>query len=246
MRRLLALRGQTQTRSRLRTEQKLQVAVIGDFLPAQLKSARSKPERLEFVACSTSMQNFRADIRRLRPDALVWELPVLNRDSVKILKELIAVSGVRVAVVVYGFGRYDALEALRAKGIRTVRSPCTLDQLYVALLQEPSRNALMVETGSLRNRGIPEELTDIPVRRFGVEELAKLAGASAAVECECPTHLVDLVISLSAFEAYSAACESKNDKDAALHAYLHATAASARASLEEALERVARAEGLLV
>lgn len=241
----VSLRDQTQTRSRLQTEHSFQVAVLGDFLPVQLKSARSLPERLEFVIYSTSMQNFRADIQRLRPDALVWELAVFNQDSAKVLKELLAASGARVAVIVYGFGRSDELEALRAKGIRTVRSPTTLDQVYAALLQEPSRNALRVSTGSARNEEIPEKLTAIPGRRFGAEELAKLASASATVECECPAHLVELVISLSAFEAYSAACESKNDKDAALHAYLHATTASARASLEEALERVAHAEGLL-
>ena len=65
------------------------------------------------------------------------------------------------------------------------------------------------------------------------------------MDCECPAHLVDLVISLSAFEVYSAQCENRNPEDAALHADLHRTTAQARALMEQALTQVATAEGLL-
>jgi hypothetical protein len=85
----------------------------------------------------------------------------------------------------------------------------------------------------------------IPPRRFQPSELARLAAASTTVDCECPKHLVDLVMSLSAFEAYSASCESRSPDDAALHAYLHATTAQVRARIEEALFRVAEADGLM-
>ena len=85
----------------------------------------------------------------------------------------------------------------------------------------------------------------IPVRRFENNELAHLASVSTSIECECPKHLVDLVLSLNAFEAYSAACTIRTPDDAVLHGYLHSVTANARAQMEEALERVARAEGLL-
>ena len=49
---------------------------------------------------------------------------------------------------------------------------------------------------------------------------------------------------LVAFESYSAECENRSSEDAALHAYLHATTAQARAMLEDALTRVVEAEGI--
>lgn len=240
-----SLRDRTLAQTRLLKQEVMRVAVLGDFLPSQLESARSQPERLEFVTSSTSMTNFRADIRRLRPQALVIELAVFNRDSEKLLFELKEQSGAEIIVVVYGFGRREELDSQRAEGIRIVRFPCSVEEIYEALLREPLPSARVVETENTSDLATPGELTEIPARRFEVQELARLANASSTVECECPSHLVDLVISLNAFEAYSAACENRNDKDAAIHAYLHATTAKVRATLEDALERVARSEGLL-
>jgi hypothetical protein len=57
-------------------------------------------------------------------------------------------------------------------------------------------------------------------------------------------HLSDLIKSLVAFEIYSAECENKNDKDAELHAFLHATTAQSRALLEDALSHVIRFENI--
>jgi hypothetical protein len=67
---------------------------------------------------------------------------------------------------------------------------------------------------------------------------------STAIKCECPHHLVDLIMSLSAFEAYSAACESRSREDAALHAKLHAVTAHVRSLLEQALAEVVAVEGI--
>jgi hypothetical protein len=55
---------------------------------------------------------------------------------------------------------------------------------------------------------------------------------------------VQLVNSLAAFEQYSRECENRNAEDAALHAFLHAATAQARAIMEAALARVVEAEGL--
>ena len=84
----------------------------------------------------------------------------------------------------------------------------------------------------------------VPPRRFSSGQLACLARASTAIDCECPHHLAQLVADLTAFEVYSAQCENRGDEDAALHHYLHQVTAQARALIEEALERVARAEGI--
>ena len=86
----------------------------------------------------------------------------------------------------------------------------------------------------------------IQPRRYDDAKLSQIAALSTAVECECPHHMADLVFSLASFEQYSAACASKNEDDAAMHRYLHATTAQARAQLETALARLIEFEGLEV
>jgi hypothetical protein len=56
--------------------------------------------------------------------------------------------------------------------------------------------------------------------------------------------LVDLLLSLGTFERYSAECANRSPSDAVLHRYLQRVAGSARVLFEDALVRVARAEGL--
>jgi hypothetical protein len=80
--------------------------------------------------------------------------------------------------------------------------------------------------------------------RFDERALAAFADASSTVYCECPRHLVDLLLDLVSFERYSAACANRSPEDAALHRDLQRTAGQARALLENALLRVAVAEGI--
>jgi hypothetical protein len=49
---------------------------------------------------------------------------------------------------------------------------------------------------------------------------------------------------LGSFERYSLQCASRNSADAALHQELNHSAGMARAIMEQALERLALAEGL--
>jgi hypothetical protein len=83
-----------------------------------------------------------------------------------------------------------------------------------------------------------------PPPRFDERALAQLAQVSTAVRCECPRNVVDLLLSLGAFERYSAECENRSAADAELHRYLGQVAGRARALFEEALVRLAQAEGI--
>ena len=83
-----------------------------------------------------------------------------------------------------------------------------------------------------------------PPRRYNDEMLSQLASLSSTVKCECPKHLAELIASLSGFERYSAECESRSPRDAALHAYLHATASQARHMIEDALDHVIEIEDI--
>ena len=53
-----------------------------------------------------------------------------------------------------------------------------------------------------------------------------------------------LAASLAAFEHYSTECESRSPRDAALHAFLYATASHARHMIEEALDHVVQMENI--
>jgi hypothetical protein len=81
-------------------------------------------------------------------------------------------------------------------------------------------------------------------RRYGGEELARISTFTSSLECECPRHLVDLLGRLSAFERYSATCESRSAEDAALHGSLYRFAGKARTLIEEAMDLMVRIEGI--
>ena len=53
-------------------------------------------------------------------------------------------------------------------------------------------------------------------------------------------------MAVTSFERYSATCEVEQPDDAEEHRYLRATAASARMLFEDALVRLARAEGISI
>jgi len=91
---------------------------------------------------------------------------------------------------------------------------------------------------------MPQPIARLPAPRFDEATLAALDASATSMYCECPSHVVELLRSVSAFERYSAECTSRSPADAELHRYLERVAGTLRTLLEEALERVARAEGL--
>jgi hypothetical protein len=215
------------------------VAVLGDMLASQL--AAGIPD-CELVTRTTDAGLFSADLKRLRPDVLIIEQAALNQDTDALLGEWQAVSGAQRIVLVFGFARAQDVSRLASEVVVPVRAPVTAGELS-ALARAPGVSAAGAATASRPAPGaVPAQVTP---RRFSAADLARLRQVQGTVNCECPTHIVDLVTSLSAFESYSAQCENRNPEDAALHAALHRTTARARALMEDALTRVAKAEGLL-
>jgi len=125
-----------------------------------------------------------------------------------------------------------------------------LAQDGVALLREPQPDAALGQW--LRGLAAASAPAPVPVpepappRRWGDAALADFASLSSTIACECPRHVAELLLQLSQFEAYSAACENRNASDAELHAYLREVAAGSRARFERALETVAMHEGLIL
>ena len=218
------------------------VAVFGQLLPSRLAPGLAN---CELLATGTDLALFKADISGLRPNVLLLEQASLGHETDSLIKELQSLSGAERVIVVFGFARREDIARLSSDSITLVRAPADPGELSVLVCAAPIAPGVSSSNGlETRALGGPAA-AEITPRRYTAAELARLRAVNGTVDCECPTHLVDLVTSLTAFEVYSAQCESRNPRDAALHASLHRTTAAARALMEEALTRAAQAEGLL-
>lgn len=124
----------------------------------------------------------------------------------------------------------------------------------VALLREPQgdtalgqwlRGVCTSAAASARAAPMPGGEALRP-RRWDDAQLTDFAGLSSTIACECPHHVAELLMQLSHFEAYSAECANSSAADAPLHSFLRGVASTSRALFEDALERVAVHEGLLI
>ncbi len=211
----------------------LRVAVVGESLAARAAAASPRAANVRIVAACADRIDAAA-LHGVVADLLAIELPALREDAVETVDALAATVGARRAVVAYRFGTEAAVHELRRRGHAVVRAPLDLDE---------------IESLGLAAFGAPEPAGALPpaapsVPRFDEHALAQLAQVSGTVRCECPRHVVDLLMSLGAFERYSAECENRSPADAELHRHLGRVAGAARALFEEALVRVAQAEGI--
>jgi len=106
------------------------------------------------------------------------------------------------------------------------------------------RAVLMVDPADTAPDAAPGAM--IPPRKYSDEVLARVAGISGQVLCECPRHVAELISQLASFEQYSQECLHKSTEDAHLHAQLASVSGSARALFERALEMVAEHEGIVL
>jgi MerR family transcriptional regulator, light-induced transcriptional regulator len=124
----------------------------------------------------------------------------------------------------------------------------------VALLREPQGDTALgqwlrgVSAAATTTAHASPMTTEEAVRprRWDDAQLTDFAGLSSTIACECPHHVAELLMQLSHFEAYSAECANSSHADAQLHAFLRGVASTSRALFEDALERVAVHEGLLI
>jgi DNA-binding transcriptional MerR regulator len=216
--------------------QPLRVAVIGTSLGAQLAHGTPPLRQLAIVASSTTTADATTRLRGVDVDVLVIEMPTLQADALGEIDALVAGVGAPQAIVAYRFSPLAVLNALRNRGHVTVRAPLDvveLERLCAGLVAESGRRAVEM-------RAVPS----VSGPRFDDQALARISQSLTTLSCECPRHVVELLISLGTFERYSADCANRSPADAELHRWLQQVAGAARASFEDALVRVAAAEGL--
>lgn len=172
---------------------------------------------------------------------LIIEQPTLQAETAIQVADWITRVNAAHAVVVYRFTARETLEKLPRSRCSTLRAPVDTQTLQSHCLARMGQQASVLAEETDYTLAAGEAA---PPRRYNDETLAKLAGLSSTIKCECPQHLAELITSLSAFEKYSSECESRNLKDAELHAYLSTTASQARHMFENALGLVIEAEGI--
>lgn len=216
------------------------VAVIGEALGRRLARAsvrRRLAGTLEVLGPFKDAAEAGEGCAGERVDLLLAHAPGLHGSwLIELQRAAPALATVRTAAV-YRFASEAVCESLAAAG--------------VALLREPQPDAAMGQwlaglAGAEPGPALTVSGVAVPPRRWDDAALADIAGLSTTIACECPRHVAELLMQLSHFEAYSAECANRSPADAELHSYLGAVTASARASFEEALERVAQHEGLLL
>ena len=219
----------------------LRVAFIGPMLAARRRDAHLLGEGLTLAGVCGNAADAGTELRGLGVDVAVVELSTLNDRSAGFLQALRSDVGAARVLVLYRFGPSAVIRQLRSAGHAVARTPADLQEI-VPLLTGVHRVAAPPQV--VAAAAPANQAAEPPAIRLDEGALTQLAGASNAVYCECPRHLVDLLLSLGSFERYSAECANRGPEDAALHRDLQSAAAHARSLLEAALIRVAVAEGL--
>lgn len=206
--------------------------VVGEGLPTRLAEG-SSGRQMQFVHADASAWLADPDCTDASSCALMVELPTINTGDVARLTQLRRDHFPRV-VVVYGFANQKTLRMLMDGGVVCLKNSSTPAELLRNL-------EVSAEAESLVNLIDREAL---PSQRFSPESIAQLAALSPKIQCECPNHIAQLVMDISAFERYSMECEDLDPSERALHARLRLISAHARALFEEAMAEVAEHEGL--
>jgi hypothetical protein len=222
------------------------VAVLGDLLPGLFADHARDVAPVQILLADSDRNTFVADLARYDVDVVVVECPVLDSNVIGQLQGYMEQAGASKGVLVYSFGRSRDIDTASDSNIVALRSPVNVDEVRAAVMRAytPAASARPKVAHSETAESGWRVSGSIPPRQFNHQQLTRLARASTAIDCECPHHLAQLVGDLTAFEIYSARCANRDEDDAELHRYLHQTTAQARALIEDALHRVAEAEGI--
>ncbi|MDW3094393.1 MAG: MerR family transcriptional regulator [Gammaproteobacteria bacterium] len=235
--------GKANDNQQISNSQSCRVLLLGEDFPLRVLDGMSDFNGIELLGHVDSIESW----DKTQPNSLVHvaiiERPTINEEVRKYVSTLLKEMGVWHVIVLYGFGSQIEINQLQSPQVSAIRSSIDVHELARLCMDRAggdSKNLIATQNSTVY-------LEDsIPTRRYSSKQLGSLARISSSIQCECPKHLSDLINSLVSFEIYSAECESKNEQDANLHAYLHATSAQSRAILEDALAHVIKHENIKI
>jgi hypothetical protein len=219
----------------------IRIVVVGVGMARRIAASSRDTLPLEVQASCSRFDQPSSLPSGIETDVLLVELPELEEHAAPWIAA--ASSAVRAAavVVLYRFCSSATIRSLRAQGWLVARVPAEMGELVPLCRQALAGQRLPTRRQAPVRGSVPGAP---PPRRLDEEALANITAAGNRLSCECPRHLADLLMTVGSFERYSAQCASRNLPDALLHQDLGHAAGQARAILEAAMERLARAEGL--
>ena len=213
-----------------KSKNKIKAVAIGTRIP---EVGRPSPHLAEVSVAaryelSTIMDNLSAI--NLDGDIIIFEIASLHAETVELIIEVLTVSEIGHAVVIYRFGSANGMKLSQLDGrIHPIQAP-----VFPIDIQIASNFAVNSTFGSRVN--VTEEEKDHVV--FSEKELWEISVMSNPIHCECPKHLSSIISSLRGFEKYSSDCEDLDEKDLILHKELEKKTSQARIIMEKALRKV--------
>jgi hypothetical protein len=240
----------------------VKLALLGEAYPSQMEENPTALRDVQVVWSGSSVERFREEVPKLRPDVLALDFLELNAVDTGLVPGLLEMSGAKHAIVTYRFARRGLLQQYPVGKVRLMQGPISLSLLrahvHLAVLDDMLQPRAMpgpvvapvakpeartAETPSDRELLTRVEVPTVPrAPRYTQEQLGRLLEIASVVQCECPNHLSQLVSSLQAFEEYSKRCENRNDEDRAVHGLLYRYTAAARTVMEAALAELVKHE----
>jgi MerR family transcriptional regulator, light-induced transcriptional regulator len=217
----------------------LVVAVVGSDLGVRIDLGRLLTQPLnasiELSDTFLDLNSALAGEFKKQPEILIVKINTLNTSNREQIEILNTRFGLKRTIVLYSYGPQTLIQSMRNSGMLLRRQPITEDELADLVSSEIFVDPLRAAISTAASVVIPD-------RKYSDAVLARVAGISTSILCECPKHVAELIVQLASFEEYSQECLSNTSEDAHLHAYLKSVAGSARAMFERALEMVAQHE----
>lgn len=224
-------------------QQKCRVLLVGENFPLRVLDGMDDFEGIELISHIEDIEQWERDDNDQPVHVVIMENPTINVSTRNYVSKLLKKTGAWHAVVLYGFGAQAEINKLQGPQVSAIRSSIDVYELARLCVDRAGGDAKSISANSNATVYMEES---IPTRRYSAKQLESLSRITTSIQCECPQHLSDLIKSLVAFEIYSAECENKNDKDAELHSFLHATTSQSRAILEDALAHVITYENITI
>lgn len=213
----------------------VRVALVGPSLRERLAAGGRDGLQLDVRCSSMRLEQAMSALPGAGAEVLVVEISELDESALPLIIQAREAAKVQAVVVLYRFASNATIRQLRAHDCLLARVPSDPGELVTLC-----RTALVGQRVAFKH----EPHSEIPPLRFDEKALTNFAMATNKVGCDCPRHLAEILMMIGSFERYSMQCIARNEEDAQLHQELMRAAGQARGILEEAMDRLARAEGL--
>lgn len=227
---------QTESSHEAGTGKTVETAVVGHSLSQYFDKHRQRYPQLALSCQAQSIEEWLRN-KSANDGAQVYLLQadMINKNLAAQLRKLKQANN--CVGIFYRYGTSDISAELENLGVVMARgtiSTESMDTMIKEMLRQQSYSSLLAQSAEAFNLPLP---SDRP-RQFSEQQLTEAATRSNELNCECPSHLSELIGSLNAFEDYSQQCGADNWKEASVHACIYAYTTQARYLMEKALVAV--------